>query len=575
MADDQRRHDPEPPPVAATGPVSAPTGAGPRPGAPDWAALPVPAGVAAHWAAELAATEPGSRDRRAVERLREVALLSAAVPGPALAAWLDAAEPAAFTPAGAVELVAAATRVEAAAHARTARLTAALAALPEMEPRWSTLAGPPPAQRSVAGDELAFRLRLSRIAANRLVREGVAYAGPLQATGEALAAGHVDAPRARVLVDRLGDLPAQVALPVEDLVLPTAGERTVTQLRADVERALLRVDPDGAGERRDRARAERRVTRPRVLPDGMASLSVLLPAADAVRVDGVLDHAARAARTCGDPRTLDQLRADGLRDLVVGVGDPGEGPIWDLQHVVVRDGDRTATATVFRPLTGPLPAPPTDDPAGAEPLPVASAWATPPVAPRAGTPGERPGAQVQVTLAASTALGLDEQPAELEGYGPVDAVTARALAVGGDWRRIVTDPRSGAVLDVGLTRYRPPAPLARHVRIRDRRCAAPGCTVPASRADLDHTEPFHRPRGGHPPDDAGADRPRGTTCAANLGPLCRRHHRLKTDGGFRLRQCSPGVYEWVTPTGHRYRVRPGTDDLVDLTTAPADAVPPF
>ena len=39
---------------------------------------------------------------------------------------------------------------------------------------------------------------------------------------------------------------------------------------------------------------------------------------------------------------------------------------------------------------------------------------------------------------------------------PVPAVVARALAAGGTWRRLVTDPVSGTVVDVGRTRYRPP-----------------------------------------------------------------------------------------------------------------------
>ena len=38
---------------------------------------------------------------------------------------------------------------------------------------------------------------------------------------------------------------------------------------------------------------------------------------------------------------------------------------------------------------------------------------------------------------------------------PVPAVVARALAAGGTWRRLVTDPVSGTVVDVGRTRYRP------------------------------------------------------------------------------------------------------------------------
>ncbi|TKR27115.1 HNH endonuclease [Cellulomonas hominis] len=181
----------------------------------------------------------------------------------------------------------------------------------------------------------------------------------------------------------------------------------------------------------------------------------------------------------------------------------------------------------------------------------------------------RPGAEVRITIAASTLLGLDDQPAHLDGHGPLDATRARALATGGVWQRVVTDPLTDRVLDVGRERYRPPSALAELVRTRDATCAAPGCTVPARACDLDHTKEFH-PRPGTDPDT-----PLGRTDADNLGPLCHRHHRLKTDGGFRLRQIQPGLFEWITPTGHRYLTRPGTGHSHDATADPHDAPPPF
>lgn len=56
---------------------------------------------------------------------------------------------------------------------------------------------------------------------------------------------------------------------------------------------------------------------------------------------------------------------------------------------------------------------------------------------------------------------------------------------------------------------------------------------------------------------------------------CHRHHRLTTDGGFRLRQIRPGLFEWITPTGHRYPVRPGTGRTHDATADAHDDPPPF
>ncbi|UNX53993.1 HNH endonuclease [Georgenia sp. TF02-10] len=138
-------------------------------------------------------------------------------------------------------------------------------------------------------------------------------------------------------------------------------------------------------------------------------------------------------------------------------------------------------------------------------------------------------------------LDLDPIPgevAELAGYGPISPDVARALAAGGTWRRLVTDPLSGTVLDVGRTRYRPPADLAEHVRTRDRTCVRPGCTTPAERCQIDHTLAFSQG---------------GKTAAASLGAQCTTDHALKSAGTFKTTQPSPGVFEWLTPTGHAYR----------------------
>ena len=163
-------------------------------------------------------------------------------------------------------------------------------------------------------------------------------------------------------------------------------------------------------------------------------------------------------------------------------------------------------------------------------------------------------------MALSTLIGIDDHPGDLAGCGPLDAVQARALARGGTWQRLVTDPLSGAVLDHGRTRYRPPAALDAHVRHRDKTCSRPGCRQPAIRCDLDHTDPF----------------PHGTTSADNLGPLCRTHHRHKTAGTLTLHQDQPGTFTWTDRTGHRYRTRPGTDQPRHHLTAPTGpaATPP-
>ena len=108
------------------------------------------------------------------------------------------------------------------------------------------------------------------------------------------------------------------------------------------------------------------------------------------------------------------------------------------------------------------------------------------------------------------------------------------------WRRLVTDSLSGSLLDVGTTRYRPPAPLGRHVRLRDVTCRWPGCLCPAERCDLDHTSPW----------------PNGDTSAENLTALCRRHHRLKTFGRYRVERSDRDETVVVGPLGRQLLTTP-------------------
>lgn len=124
---------------------------------------------------------------------------------------------------------------------------------------------------------------------------------------------------------------------------------------------------------------------------------------------------------------------------------------------------------------------------------------------------------------------------------PVPAVVARALAAGGTWRRIVTDPLSDAVVDVGRRRYRPPAAMADLMRARDGACTHPGCSTPARRCDLDHITPW----------SAG-----GITSLDNLTCLCQAHHRLKHTPGWSLSRATDGVLVWRTPHRRPLPARP-------------------
>ena len=163
--------------------------------------------------------------------------------------------------------------------------------------------------------------------------------------------------------------------------------------------------------------------------------------------------------------------------------------------------------------------------------------------------------------AASLSASLSATPAQVAEVRigarsvAVPAMTAWALAAGGTWRRLVTDPVGGTVVDMGRTRYRPPAGLADLVRARDRACVFPTCQTPAERCDIDHLTAWSQG---------------GTTSLDNLVVLCQAHHRLKHTPGWALtRDRDSGVLSWHTPDKTVYRRHPdGTIDRLPHKVGP-------
>jgi hypothetical protein len=177
----------------------------------------------------------------------------------------------------------------------------------------------------------------------------------------------------------------------------------------------------------------------------------------------------------------------------------------------------------------------------------------------------RRAATVNVTVPVSTLVGVDDAPGELEGYGPIPASAARRIAAHGTWRRLLTDPASGALLDYGTTRYTPPADLVDHLIARDRTCRFPTCSQPARRTQIDHT--------------IAAGTNGWSTSDHNCGPLCGGGcHNGKTHGRWRLEQPEPGRYIWTAPTGHRYPIDPEIIGPIirrhDTPTEPPEPEPP-
>ncbi len=147
---------------------------------------------------------------------------------------------------------------------------------------------------------------------------------------------------------------------------------------------------------------------------------------------------------------------------------------------------------------------------------------------------------VNITVPALALAGVTDEPAQLVGRCPIDAETARQLARHAPgWDRVLADPITGCVLAVD--RYTPSADMKRFLRARDQHCRFPGCRQPAHRCDRDHTLDYALG---------------GVTDVCNLACLCKRHHTLKGETAWTVRQLGGGVLEWTSPGGHVYIDKP-------------------
>ena len=100
-------------------------------------------------------------------------------------------------------------------------------------------------------DEVAAALTLTSRAAQDEVGLALDLAGPLAATGSALAAGRIDLAKAKIIAAAVAALTAAHAAAVQAAVLPDAPDLTTGQLRRAIARAVLAADPDAATRQRE------------------------------------------------------------------------------------------------------------------------------------------------------------------------------------------------------------------------------------------------------------------------------------------------------------------------------------
>ncbi|HEU4514815.1 MAG TPA: DUF222 domain-containing protein [Nocardioidaceae bacterium] len=299
-----------------------------------------------------------------------------------------------------------------------------------------------------------------------------------------------------------------------------------TTVRRAARRISLRQPQRSPDESFADAFQKRRVTL-NLGEDGVGSLSCVTAVHDLLGADHRLTLIARKRREVeGEQRTLAQLRADTLIDLVHGrlTVTAGDGELED---------DCLAGSGCAEHEDG-------ADEAGCADPAAAFDWST---------VGQFARPVVNVTVPITTLMGLGEEGGVLSGGIPIPAELARRIADDPDsvWYRMLTDPDGGFV-ELSSDSYAPNGVIWRWTAARDVQCVHPGCCRPATVVELDHRVPW----------------PQGKTSTWNIQPLCKKHHKVKHSLGYTVVREVDGSYTWTTRFGSVFRKPPPDHPLADV-----------
>jgi len=344
-------------------------------------------------------------------------------------------------------------------------------------------------------EDVATALRLSPTTAQNRIDVARVLVGHLPNTISALSTGEISVAHATVIARETATairngLSQESVFRVEQSALAHAEFHTPGQVASKVKTTIAQLAPEEFEEIAERARDTRRVS---CYPeaDGMATVIAILPAEDAQLVMKSIE--AFIVKRNSEDSDESQRTSD-----------------WSLLSADMKRAD--ALTSIAAQALASL----ADD----------------------VRPHRRP-FTVSVAVDLPTLLGLAENPGQLAGYGAIPASVARKLAADATWQRFISDPTTGNLLDFGRETYLPPQELVDFLLARDRVCRFPGCRRTGQSSDIDHAQSW----------ETG-----GETNPANLGLLCRRHHRMKTHGGWSLESNPDGSCLWKSPKGKTFFV---------------------
>jgi hypothetical protein len=350
--------------------------------------------------------------------------------------------------------------------------------------------------------QIAALLSITEKSAENLIGYALTLDTAFPRTVAALSRSEISWQHAMVIADELGSVDdgspgngAQKAL--ESVALEQASSVTPHQLGRVLRLARELQNPETIPERHEAARHLRGLA----VEDGADGMATLFYTDSSVHVHAIFNRLTAAARGVNGPletRSLNARRADIFAHVMLAEID-GETP-----GVVPDEDDDEGFVRWFRGIR----------------------------------------AQVVISVPALTLLGNSDQPAILDGFVPIDPVSARRLVGGAkSFIRILTHPETGTTLSVGRRRYKIPKDLRTYLQIRDLVCRFPGCIQPAQTSDIDHTLDWQYG---------------GETKASNLACLCPGHHTLKGETAWAVTQADndSGILTWTDPSGRQYRTFP-------------------
>ncbi|GAB2991251.1 DUF222 domain-containing protein [Actinotalea caeni] len=392
--------------------------------------------------------------------------------------------------------------------------------------------------------EVAAALALGQPAATSLCADVLDLSCRLPRVAAAVRCGDLPFARARVIARRTRELSAEQAGLVDARLvqarhtgrgpLPVVALVPTSRLRALVDQAVLTVRGPQTAEEAEAAVAASLYVDVVHEAGGATDLAARLAAGDAARLDARLSEIAGWLADVGDDRPCAVLRA-------VALGLLADPALLDALHEVRRDRvvdeqGRSGSSGASDRRAGDVHATAPDD--GDRSHVQGRACGA------AGAAGLPPALLDGLVRSRSTVLYVHLDRASgtwcEERAGALSPAQAREIV---GHSAVTVRPVLDLAEPLTYTGYVAPPRLREQLALLNAGyCTFPFCQRRARAADVDHRTPYRVTR---------------TTSTLGTHKLCRKHHRAKDKGGWRVASPAPGIWLWRSPAGACWLVTNG------------------